>query len=233
MAPLIGITTYPRDENGRVNLPVAYSDAVRRAGGIPLLIPPGEPRQDELLAVLDAIIFSGGGDIEPTRYSDGQHALVYSVNPERDQFEIDLVRRSLDAEKPVLCICRGLQVLNVALGGSLIQHIPDVVPDAVEHRLPPREPSRHAVDLDPESRLVAIMGQGRVTTASWHHQAIDRLAEGLRVVGWASDDVIEAVEVAGKPQVMAVQWHPELSAAEDAAQQALFDNLVKLGSRAG
>jgi putative glutamine amidotransferase len=227
MTTLIGITTYHRDEKGYVMLPAHYADAVRRAGAIPLLIVPGEPRIDELMQLLDGIILSGGGDVDPALYSDGEHAQVYWVDRERDQFEIDLVKRSIAADMPTLCICRGMQVLNVALGGSLIQHIPDEIENAIAHREAPRDPARHEVHLTPDSHLAQIMQSERVTTASWHHQAIDRLAPGLRVVGRAPDGVIEAVEIAEKPSLLAVQWHPELTAAQDSSQQAIFDALVR------
>lgn len=229
-SPLIGITTYHKDERGYIQLPAQYADAVRRAGGIPLLIQPGEPRMDELMTLLDAIILSGGGDVDPSLYSTGDHAQVYWVDQERDQFEIDLVKRTLEGDKPLLCICRGLQVLNVALGGTLIQHIPDVVADAIAHRVPPRDPAHHPVALTPGSRLAEIIGQNEVTTASWHHQAIDSLAPGLRVVGRAPDGVIEAVEMPARPQMIAVQWHPELTAAADPGQQAIFNSFVQMSA---
>jgi putative glutamine amidotransferase len=228
MTPLIGITTYHRDERGYIQLPAQYAEAVRRAGAIPLLIQPGEPRMDELMTLLDALILSGGGDVDPSLYSDDEHTHVYWVSEERDRFEIDLVNRSLETDKPLLCICRGLQVLNVALGGSLIQHIPDTVTDAIPHRQPPRDPIPHSVELAEGSRLASIMGVEQVTTASWHHQAVERLAPGLAVAGRAPDGVIEAVELPDKPTVMAVQWHPELTAHADPTQQRLFDELVQM-----
>lgn len=231
MTPFIGITTYHRDERGYIQLPAQYVDAVRRAGGIPLLIQPGESRLDELMNLLDGLILSGGGDLDPTLYGVQQHAQVYWVSQERDQFEIDLVKRSLDAEIPTLCICRGMQVLNVALGGSLIQHIPDVIEDAVTHRGPAPDSAWHEVAVNPESCLASIMGTDNVTTASRHHQAIEVLAPGLEVVGRAPDGVIEAVEFPDKPHVIAVQWHPELTAAQDASQQAIFNTLVKMSMR--
>lgn len=230
MTPLIGITTYHKDERGYIQLPAQYAEAVRRAGGIPLLIQPGEPRMDELMGLLNGIILSGGGDVDPLLYTEEKHEQVYWVNPERDQFEIDLVKRSLDAEMPTFCICRGLQILNVALGGTLIPHIPDAVDNAVEHRQPPRDPILHPVDIASNSRLANIIGGSQVTTASWHHQSIDKLASGLTVVGTAPDGVIEAVEMPSNRCVMAVQWHPELTAHQDASQQNLFDELVRMAN---
>ena len=132
---------------------------------------------------------------------------------------------------PLFCICRGYQILNVALGGTLIPHIPDAVPDGLDHRQPPEKPYGyipHAIQIDDDSRLAQIFQSGTVTTASWHHQAIDKVAPGLKVVGRAADGIIEAVEMPDNPLVMAVQWHPELTAAQDASQQRLFDELVKM-----
>ncbi len=232
-APLIGITTYHKDERGYVQLPAQYAEAVRRAGGIPLLIQPGEPRMEQLFELLDAMVLSGGGDVDPALYQPARtdesgHEQVYWVNRERDDFEVEFTRQSLARELPLFCICRGLQVLNVTLGGTLITHIPDAVSEAIPHRQPPRDPVLHEVALVPESRLAAIMGTPTVKTASWHHQSIDQTAPGVKVIGRAADGVIEAVEVEGKPQVLAVQWHPELTAADDTSQQRLFDELVAM-----
>lgn len=226
--PLIGITTYHRDERGYIQLPAVYADAVRRAGGIPLLIQPGEPRMDEVMDLLDAIVLSGGGDLDPALYTDEQHEQVYWVDKERDEFEIDITKRAMGEDKPLLCICRGMQILNVALGGTLITHIPDAIEEAIEHRQPPRDPIVHEVMLEPDSKLASIMEANRVQTASWHHQAIGEVAPGLRVVGKAPDGVIEAVEIPEKPSVIAIQWHPELTAHEDQTQQKLFDELVQM-----
>lgn len=226
--PLIGITTYHRNEKGYIQLPGQYADAVRRAGGIPLLIQPGEPRMDELMTILDGIILSGGGDVDPALYTDKKHEKVYWVDQERDQSEMELARRSLDENKPLFCICRGLQILNVALGGTLITHIEDEVEEAIAHRQPPRDPIAHEVAIKSDSLLADIMESANVTTASWHHQSIDQIAPGLEVVAKASDGVIEAVEMPGNPLLIAVQWHPELTAHEDASQQKLFDELVRL-----
>ncbi|MEL6270319.1 MAG: gamma-glutamyl-gamma-aminobutyrate hydrolase family protein [Chloroflexota bacterium] len=228
MTPLIGITTYHRDERGYVQLPAQYAEAVRRAGGIPLVLQPGEPRMDELMGLLDGLILSGGGGVDPTLYTTENHEQVYWVSEERDAFEVDLTKRSLDAEMPLFCICRGLQILNVALGGTLIPHIPDAVEGAIPQRQPPRDPIPHAVAVESSSRLAEIMEADNVTTASWHHQSIGELADGLTAIGHAPDGVIEAVEMPDRPHVIAVQWHPELTAHEDASQQKLFDELVQM-----
>lgn len=234
--PLIGITTYHRNERGYIQLPGQYADAVRRAGGIPLLIQPGEPRLAELMDLLDGLILSGGGDVDPKRYSDDHHAEVYWVDEERDAAEFTLTEAALARNMPLLCICRGFQVLNVALGGTLITHIPAAMPEAIDHRQPPDKPYgpiAHEVEVVADSNLARVMQADRVVTASWHHQGIDKLGEGLRVVAAASDGIVEAVELAGKP-VLAVQWHPELTAVSDPTQQKLFDELVRqAGERRG
>lgn len=226
--PLIGITTYHRDEREYVQLPAQYADAVRRAGGIPLLIQPGEPHIEQLMDLLDGLILSGGGDLDPTSYTTDNHAEVYWVNEERDKAEFTLADAALEANMPLFCICRGFQLLNVKLGGSLITHIPDAMPEAINHRQPPDKlygPIEHAIEVASDSKLADMMKTSKVKTASWHHQAIDRLGDGLRIVAQAEDGIIEAVEMADKP-VIAVQWHPELTAAHDPSQQNLFDEFV-------
>ena len=231
--PLIGITTYHRDERGYTQLPGEYADAVRRAGGLPLLLQPGEQHIDQLLDLLDGIILSGGGDVDPQRYtpeSSESGAEVYWVDQERDDFEFALAKRLIErADRPTLGICRGMQIINVASGGSLIQHIPAAMPNAIDHRQPPDKPYGpipHHATLTPSSHLAEVMESETVLTASWHHQAIERVAPGFQVVATASDGIIEAIELPSQPWLMAVQWHPELTAAEDVAQQKLFDELV-------
>lgn len=224
--PLIGLTTYGRDENNRFALPAHYIDAVRRAGGIPVLLPPGETYDAQLLDRLDGLILSGGGDVNPSLYHGLHHETIYMVDPERDQSEIALVKQFIATDLPCLGICRGAQVVNVALGGSLIEHLPDVVGERVAHRVPPRNRTNHPVRLEPGSRLAAIVGQTEVTTASWHHQAIRQVAPGLKVVAHAPDGTIEAVEMPAHPWLIAVQWHPELTAADDPSQQRIFEALV-------
>ncbi|MFP5320395.1 MAG: gamma-glutamyl-gamma-aminobutyrate hydrolase family protein [Acidimicrobiia bacterium] len=239
--PLIGITTYPPDRDGRVELPQEYVHAVRRARAEPVLVPPGTADDPVdvgvVLGRLDGLVLAGGGDIEPDRYGGAGHETVYALRPERDRDELALVPAVLDRRLPTLAICRGLQVLNVALGGTLVAHLPDVVPgpDAggVAHRLEPEEirgratPTPHEIEVEAGSALARAMGAERVTPMSWHHQAVDRLGEGLRVVARAPDGVVEAIEVDGHPEVVAVQWHPELTAAVDPTQQALFDDLAR------
>ncbi|HEV8647354.1 MAG TPA: gamma-glutamyl-gamma-aminobutyrate hydrolase family protein, partial [Burkholderiales bacterium] len=138
--PLIGLTTYGRGADNRYTLPAEYLDAVRRAGGVPVLIAPGEPRWEAILDVVDALILSGGGDIDPSRYNGKRHETNYAIDQERDALELELGRCVIASGMPTLGICRGAQILNVVQGGKLIEHIPDEFGEKVLHRAPPREP---------------------------------------------------------------------------------------------
>ncbi len=231
--PVIGVTTYSRDEADSFSLPAAYVDAVQRAGGVSFLLSPVVDYEDESIARLDGLLLTGGGDLDPAHYQGGGHPTVYMVDAERDRCELQLARRAVEVGLPTLCICRGLQVLNVALGGSLVPHLPDVVGQGIAHRVPPRRPSWHQVSALPGSRLAQVLGVERVFPASWHHQAVDQVASGLEVVVRAPDGTIEALEMPGHPWLLAVQWHPELTAAHDPAQQALFDKLVEMAGTGG
>ncbi|MBW2271859.1 MAG: gamma-glutamyl-gamma-aminobutyrate hydrolase family protein [Deltaproteobacteria bacterium] len=225
-APIIGLTAYGRGEEQRFDLPAEYVDAVRHAGGVAVLLPPGEAKPRAWLAALDGLILAGGGDLDPRSWDGPQVETTYGVDADRDANELELALAAIEDEIPTLCICRGLQVLNVALGGSLHAHLPDVVGEDVLHRLPPRVPTPHAVSVDPGCRLAAILEAEEIEAVSWHHQAVDRLGRGLEVVARAPDGVVEAVELADQPRLVAVQWHPELSAKHDPIQQRLFDWLV-------
>lgn len=229
--PLIGITTYGRNPENRFTLPAEYVDGVRRAGGIPLLIPPGETQLEKLLPHLDGLILTGGGDLDPKLYGGQAHETIYSIDSERDSSELAITQRALESNLPTLGICRGLQVLNVALGGTLIEHLPDVVGDEVAHRELPHGPIPHPIQIQPGSRLAEITQSQQIETASWHHQALKQVAPGLEVVALAPDGTIEAVELPSHPWLIAVQWHPELTAATDAGQQRLFDALVEAASK--
>ncbi|HKQ25635.1 MAG TPA: gamma-glutamyl-gamma-aminobutyrate hydrolase family protein [Burkholderiales bacterium] len=225
--PLIGLTTYGRGADNRYTLPAEYLDAVRRAGGVPVLIAPGESRVEAILEVIDALILSGGGDIDPSRYNGKRHETNYAIDQERDTHELELGRRAIDMGKPTLGICRGAQILNVVQGGTLIEHIPDEFGESVLHRAPPREPVTHGVKIKTGSRLAKILGLDQFDATSWHHQALRGAAAGFEAVAHAPDGSIEAIEMPGHPWLIAVQWHPELSAASDPVQQKLFDAIVE------
>jgi putative glutamine amidotransferase len=227
-APILGITTYgPRPGLERFYLPVEYVEAVRRAGALAWLIPPGEPRLAELLERLDGLVLSGGGDVDPELYGGASHPTIYNINRERDGMELELARLAFEQELPTLGICRGCQVINVAFGGSLIEHLPDVVGEEVAHRgTGPGTSSLHPVELAPGSRVARIVGDVFPHVSSSHHQALRRTADGFAVVGRARDGTIEAVERDDHPFYLAVQWHPEETSAQDPGQQALFDALA-------
>jgi putative glutamine amidotransferase len=223
--PIIGITTYGRDDQDRYALPTVYVDCVTRAGGIAVLIPPAEEDVQPLLDRLQGVILAGGGDMDPALYGGRCSNTIYMVDPQRDRCELALVRAVLQKAIPCLGICRGIQVINVALGGTLVEHLPEEVGETVLHRAPPRQPVEHAIYIQPESRLAKIMGRTRITCASWHHQAIRGPGQDLQVVARAPDGTIEAVEMTNHPWLFGIQWHPELTAAEDPLQQKLFQAL--------
>jgi len=224
--PRIGITTYGRNEEGRFTLPAAYVDAIRRAGGMPLLLPPGETRVDEWHDLVDALVLTGGPDVDPALYGGARHPKLTALDRERDALEIGLVRRAVASGKPALCVCRGMQVLDVALGGTLIEHVPDAVGTAVPHRGEIAYGPHH-VRIEPGSRLAAVLGVDECAPASSHHQALRRVADGLVVVARAPDGIVEGVEMPAHPFLLGVQWHPEHTAADDPVQQRLFDALVR------
>ncbi len=228
--PLIGLATYGRNDRGRYELGAQYAQCVYRAGGAPALLPPvgdGE-LAGYWLDHVDGLILTGGGDLDPRLCGGDMHATNYNIDPERDGAELALAREALRHAKPALAICRGMQVLNVVMGGTLHAHIPDVFGDQVAHRLPPREPTVHSSRLIPGSRIARLLGVSDVEGVSWHHQAIDKVADGLVATAYAPDGVIEAAEVVDHPWFMAVQWHPEMSADEDPLQQRLFDELARV-----
>jgi putative glutamine amidotransferase len=225
--PLIGLTTYGRNENNRFDLPAEYVEAIRRAGGLPVLLPPEEPCWQELFRHIDGLLLTGGGDLDPALYGGSRHETIYNLDPKRDRNELALAREAVASELPTLGICRGAQVINVALGGTLIEHLPDVVRDTVPHRNPPRLPTVHPVKVTAGSRLARILAQTELAPASWHHQAVRMAAPTLEIVARAPDGTVEAVEMAEHPWLIAVQWHPELTAADDPVQQRLFDEFVQ------
>ncbi len=224
--PLIGLTSYGRNDYNAYSLPAEYVDAVRRAGGIPVLIPPGEANVAELLVRLDGLILTGGPDVEPEHYDGVAHPQVYGIDRARDELELALARLVAAQGQPTLCICRGAQVMNVALGGSLIEHLPDEVGESITHRDPRSIWAIHPVAIEPNSHLAAVLQTTDSTPNSWHHQAIRHIAPALKVVARAPDGAIEAAEKPDHPWLIAVQWHPEATAMHDPVQQRLFDALV-------
>ena len=211
-----------------------YFESISRAGGLPVIVPPlaelGEDLSD-LLQRCDGLVLHGGGDINPRCY--GQAPLtdtLYGINDLHDELEIAAVQAALQQRLPLLAICRGLQILNVACGGTLIQDLGrDEKTTASEH--PGHRQTLHPVTLEPNSRTARAMGTSQPQQCfSFHHQAIDRLGSELTVIGRSTDNVIEAIETTGDHWVVAVQWHPEDTADEDLEQQGLFDSLVREAS---
>ena len=221
MRPRIGITS---SRSANVDRYAAY---VRAAGGDPVVLRPGD---EPAPAALDGLLFSGGVDVDPRHFGQPPHPSI-EVDEERDQFELPLARRALEAGLPVLGICRGMQLLNVVAGGSLIQHLEG-------HRLGPDsvQSGQHVVRVAPDSELAAILGRDEVPVNSRHHQAVgsDELAPGLTPTAWSPDGVIEAFERPGEGWLVAVQWHPERVDEVDPACRRLAEALVeRASSRAG
>lgn len=234
MRPIIGISTYGRVEGGvsryyttHYRVPAEYVDAVRRAGGLPVLLPVGEMEPDDLVTLVDGVIITGGADIHPNRYGgDATHPQLTPLDSERDASDMALLQAVLATEAvPLLCICRGAQLLNVALGGTLHVHIPDIRETDI-HRGADGGWTVQAVTMDPDAELTTIMGAATVQTYSGHHQALDRLGDGMETIGVAPDGIVEAVRYTKHAWCLGVQWHPEVSADKDPTQQRIFDALV-------
>jgi putative glutamine amidotransferase len=214
-----------------VGAPAAYVHAVRRAGGQEAVLLPTELSAAEAASRLDrfnGLLLMGGGDVDPARYGEGRQPEIVGVNAVRDAFEIALVETAVEKGIPTLAICRGMQVFNVAFGGSLRQHLDDG--GLVRHREGDSGYVTHRVRIESPSKLAAAIGVDVVKPASSHHQALARLGEGLRPVAWADDDLVEAVE-ADDGWIVGVQWHPERTADHDPTQQRLFDELVAQAAR--
>jgi putative glutamine amidotransferase len=233
--PIIGISSRPRSlttsqgDSHAYTLQHTYRDAVVRAGGIPISLP-AVPYEDidAMLDILDGLVLSGGGDINPEMWGGTLTAAIYGVSDERDTFEVDLIRKAAERKMPTLAICRGMQVVNVAFGGTLIADIPAAV--GTEHMLRGDAvlESFQAVQLERGCRVAEITGTTSLAVNSIHHQAVDTPGDGFRIVGRADDGVVEAIEHedAGWPLV-AVQWHPEyLDQVDDKHSRLLFEALV-------
>jgi putative glutamine amidotransferase len=238
--PLIGVSTselrpaegahfahHSEPPRRMLALGVTYLDAVAAAGGIPVILAPlPAGRLEAIIERLDGVCLSGGPDVEPGCYGSDAHPELGPTEPEVDLFELALVRAARRRGLPILAICRGMQVLNVARGGTLVQHLPDLG-DEIAHRQPgPASELSHAVAIAAESKLARITGSERIDVNSFHHQAIDRLGAGLEPVGRAADGTIEAAEVPGE-FTLGVQWHPE----QDSDDVRLFEALVDASRR--
>ena len=224
--PLIGITAYAEpsvrwgvwDVPAAV-IPLSYVRAIESAGGRALVVPPSEEGIEETLDAVDGLLFSGGADINPDEYGHDAHPETNNVRPDRDRGELALLTAALERDMPLLAVCRGSQVLNVARGGDIVQHLPEVVGDE-KHKQTPGVFADHDVEVKTETRLGSLLGD-RAPVKSHHHQGFGRLGEGLVETAWAEDGTLEGVEDPGKRFALGVLWHPE--AGED---MALFRALV-------
>lgn len=234
-SPIVGITTFTiqvEDRPPRVGQSLSYVDAVLRAGAVPLLIPhlTDNALLRSVFERLDGLLLPGGGDIDPVRYGQLRHEKCGAISAERDEIDLTLARWAAEEGKPLLAICRGIQVLNVALGGTLIQDIQALVPGAEKHDwFPgyPRDYLPHTVSVYPQTRLSSLVGPGSLPVNSLHHQAIKDVAPGLTVAARSPDQIVEAVELADHPFALAVQWHPEELVVADVRAQRLFDALAQ------
>ena len=207
-------------------LGVTYLDAVAAAGGIPVILAPlPAGRLEAIIERLDGVCLSGGPDVEPGTYGAGAHPELGPTEPEVDLFELGLVRAARRRGLPILAICRGMQVLNIARGGTLVQHLPEIS-DEIQHRqTEPASQPTHGVAVAADTKLARITGSERIDVNSFHHQAIDRLGTGLEPVAWSDDGVIEAVEAPAEAFTLGVQWHAECLT-ERPEQAGLFARLV-------
>jgi putative glutamine amidotransferase len=212
-----------------------YEESVRRAGGDPWVVQASDDAVAEVISKADGVLLTGGGDVDPSLYGEPAHATMSPAEPGRDAFEIELVRRALEADLPVFAICRGVQVLNVARGGTLIQDIPSEVPSACPHKLeqPGHEPMTlaHEVWLEGDSLVARLVNEAEgdiesLQVNSRHHQAIKTLGQGLVTTATAPDGVIEAVEDPSRRFCLGVQWHPE-NFYRTGEFRSLFEGFVK------
>lgn len=249
MRPRIGITSWHHDEGGErwEYIPKDYSTAIAHAGGIPLILPtiPPFPSRgegqgmgyqemllDALLDSVDGLLFTGGEDLHPSFYGEPLQERCGEIDQDRDVFEVELARAAMARELPLLGICRGIQLLNVAMGGSLYQDLSYRPGTADFHDAPCEKRSElvHKVKLVPESHLARILGSVELDVTSTHHQVLKELAPGLKAVAFAEDGIVEGIEAEGYPFLLAVQWHPERMLWHYPEQLALFKALVKAAS---
>jgi putative glutamine amidotransferase len=233
--PIIGITAeflaHPAGSMGQ-GIQDAYVHAVESSGALPVLLPilTEGPAAASLMDRLDGILLSGGGDIAPMQYGDSPTCDLRAVDHDRDRFELDLARLALKRKMPLLGICRGLQVLNVACEGSLIQDISSQAESSIQHDTIRGVDGTHLVKLAPDSGLRDLLRVEQIQVNSAHHQAVDTLGQGLRTYAWSEDGIIEALEVIGHPFGIGVQWHPERMI-HHPASQALLKALTSAAGR--
>jgi gamma-glutamyl-gamma-aminobutyrate hydrolase PuuD len=225
--PVIGITAYEEDASWGVReqeraalLPATYVASVESAGGVPVVLPVQAGAADALVARLDGVVLAGGPDVDPSRYGADRHPRTDPPREARDGFELAVLEAAVRRGIPVLAICRGLQALNVARGGTLHQHLGDF--EAVEHHGAGGVYAQRLVKVDPASKLASLLGSDQAAASCHHHQAVDDIGEGLVPVAWADDGTVEALEDPTLPFLVGVQWHPEVG-----ADGSLFRGLVE------
>lgn len=237
--PTIGVAVY-RLRPGRVEgwpsggygVPATYVEAIWRAGGTPSPLLPGDPTPiSDLLARLGGLLLVGGGDVDAGRYGQDRAPEVYGVDEVRDGFEFALIEEAERLSLPTLAVCRGMQVLNVAFGGSLHQHLPAAGPFEDHGRPTTDDSTLREVTVVPGTRVADAVGTTRLRSTCHHHQGVDRVGAGLVVAAHAMDGLVEAIEREGDRWMLGVQWHPEETAAQDPAQQRLFEALVARAAR--
>lgn len=236
LRPLIGITTYKRkSEETGWQYDVSYAQnalAIEAAGGLPVLIPAALSLESlrALYERLDGVMLPGGGDVDPAHYQQEAHPAVNRIDEDRDRTEMTLTRWAVADDVPLFGICRGIQVMNVALGGTLVQDIPSQIQTDLKHDIPndlPRSTRLHGVTIDETSRLARILGTTRTQVNSLHHQAVGKAAPAAQITARADDGIIEALELPDKQFVLAVQWHPEDMMADDEAMHRIFTEFVE------
>ncbi len=227
--PLIGIAsdvlTAP-GERDRAFVFTTYVDALRRAGAVPVLVPPQPENAPAVVEGLDGLILAGGEDCDPAVYGDEKHPTTEPMDPRRQSNDLTLARAARDGGIPTLGICLGVQVMNVAAGGTLIQDINSAIETDIEHASEPSDRGRHGVTIEPGTKLASILGDRELAVNSSHHQAIRDLGEGLRVTAHAPDGIIEGLEDPQHPFYVGVQWHPEDMGGEESAER-LFGAFIE------
>ena len=230
MKPTIGLNCNLETRDGRPRLEVwrAYTAAVELAGGVPVLLPvtdnPGHV--GEQLDLIDGLVLIGGADYGPELYGAEKHPATKLVHPDRQFYDLELARLAIRRKVPILAICGGHQLVNIVCGGSLVQHLPDVLGGAERHSGPPAE-LIHEVEIEPDSMLARIVGSDELAVNSTHHQAVDKVGGGLRIAARSPQGVVEALEPKGESFLLCVQWHPERLAADYPQHLALFEALVE------
>lgn len=235
--PIIGIPAATYTDQDYLAAPTNrfngnYPAALAASGALPLVIPLNLPEEilHDIFGRLDGLCLPGGADVDPVHYGEARHPNLGQVDAARDVVELALARWALAADLPILGICRGIQLLNVAAGGSLHQHIPAQLPEAHKHDYRPAESAwerpTHRVRVQEGSRLAQILGASEISTNSFHHQALNRVADGFRAVAWAEDGIVEGIEDASRRFVLAVQWHPEGMFSIDPYARRVFQAFV-------